>query len=96
LEAKQAISFFINLKYRFVLYHIKKAQSISMKNDQTREKLVITNWTRELDGSHCLWILRHPIDADADWIEKMRKHENNYEYRTVEIDFSSTHFIANK
>jgi hypothetical protein len=90
LEAKQAISFFIHL----VNFHVRDGpfpQPLAMENDQTREKFVVTKaTTTECERKrNYVWIWRHPVEANSEWIEEMTKYEDHYEYGNIAIDFWS-------
>jgi hypothetical protein len=77
VSTKQAIRFFIKLRFR-------KGQNIeacALDNEKTNEKLVVAK------TDSLVTISRLPMDATEEWINEMTKYEHLPKYRNIAIDF---------
>jgi hypothetical protein len=80
LEANQAVTFFIKLeKFRGAA----SAQSLTLENRKTLEKLVIKRANGDYDP---VTISRYPMwTNEEEWVEEMSQHLNT-DNRTIEFD----------
>jgi hypothetical protein len=80
MKSSGAASFFIHLRY---FRNVTRVKSDSLENSKTSERLVITNVNDWRYSS--VTIARHPMQANAKWIEEMGK-EMDSEYRIIVIE----------
>jgi hypothetical protein len=83
LEANQAVSFLIYLKY---FRDEASVQSLTLENGQTQEKLVIQGKT-ELHDHDYVTISRYPMGiSEEEWIKVMCQHPTIHKHRSIEFD----------
>jgi hypothetical protein len=87
----QAVSFFVKVYNSSPWLHVaRNAQSDSVENNMTQEKLVIKTL-----GKNCVKISRYPMAARVEWIEEMeqsvedleKEWNNGHQNRKIGLNF---------
>jgi ferritin-like protein len=82
LEANQAVSFFIKVEE---FRDADSAQSLTLENDKTQEKLVI-KIKAKYQSHNYVTISRYPMGTiEEEWMNEMNQHAN-IDIRKIEFD----------
>jgi hypothetical protein len=84
VNSNQAVTFFVHLLWPSGDNGHAQVQAYVQDNNKTNERLVITGANADRRST----ISRFPIGSSEEWIEQMGKHEEDYKFRNIVIDYT--------